>query len=623
VTAAVAVATAFAIQVSGAPIALADPDSGPVTEKTVAAAQKYADRDVEWAQEAAADAAKAADKLVRAKAAAEASAAEAAVLAAKAQQTGKVSDQRVADKAAYLAERDARALTAAQQKADETAALSVQREAEAADGAVRAERERLAFESLTPGTGTEGEPSVENVANPAAGAVKSDNIEWVGNSKGTNGNFAGANFIHYEKLGYDFLFGDGTGGLSVFSLKDPENPKFVSAVTAEELRQPGDTQARFYEGENMTVDSRRKLVYLARDPRSFGNSRHPTGRTGLYIIDVKDPWNPVLVNFHWVPAGHTATCINDCRYVWSMGPANNGSGVNGAPQNLNGGLEPSWKGVPVFVTDVRDVDHPYTYANAVDMNRNNGQTDYTHSADVDQNGVVWTSGFGGVRGYWTEGTHEDPVRKIRRKATAFDPIPYGGGTTPSVDLNNQVDHNAYHATQALGDYKKGDLLFITQENTVNCTSTSGGGAGKFVVADVSDSYDGQSWSATPENKFFINKVGEYTPKGKPGENPTAGCSAHWFTVQGDMVAIGFYGQGTRILDMTDPTNPEQVAFFRAPAQPATDTAPEVRATNASAAYWHNGYVYVADYTRGIDVLKYTGPVKGKVLKKVCWNVCDQ
>jgi hypothetical protein len=32
---------------------------------------------------------------------------------------------------------------------------------------------------------------------------------------------------------------------------------------------------------------------------------------------------------------------------------------------------------------------------------------------------------------------------------------------------------------------------------------------------------------------------------------------------------------------------------------------------------------VADYTRGIDVLKYTGPINGKVQDKVCWNVCDQ
>ena len=77
--------------------------------------------------------------------------------------------------------------------------------------------------------------SRQSCHNTATGAVKSDNIEWISNSRGlpstfgatqpgTGGNDAGANFIHYENLGYDFLFGDGTGGLSIFSLKDPEHP---------------------------------------------------------------------------------------------------------------------------------------------------------------------------------------------------------------------------------------------------------------------------------------------------------------------------------------------------------------------------------------------------------------
>ena len=42
------------------------------------------------------------------------------------------------------------------------------------------------------------------------------------------------------------------------------------------------------------------------------------------------------MTYHWVPAGHTATCINDCRYIWSVGPANNGSRVNNQPQDTRG-----------------------------------------------------------------------------------------------------------------------------------------------------------------------------------------------------------------------------------------------------------------------------------------------
>ena len=88
-----------------------------------------------------------------------------------------------------------------------------------------------------------------------------------------------------------------------------------------------------------------------------------------------------------------------------------------------------------------------------------------------------------------------------------------------------------------------------------------------------------------------------------------------------MVAIAFYGQGVRVLDLSDPTNPTQVGYIRIPSQTAPN--PVSGANNASAAYWHNGYIYVADYTRGIDVLKFTGEIEGVVQPKICWNACDK
>ena len=83
-----------------------------------------------------------------------------------------------------------------------------------------------------------------------------------------------------------------------------------------------------------------------------------------------------------------------------------------------------------------------------------------------------------------------------------------------------------------------------------------------------------------------------------------------------MVAIAFYGNGTRVLDVSDPTDIKQAGYIRIPA--ATGQV----GNNASAAYWHNGYIYIADYSRGIDVLRYTGPIKGEVQPMVCWNSCD-
>ena len=46
----------------------------------------------------------------------------------------------------------------------------------------------------------------------------------------------------------------------------------------------------------MTVDAKRKLVFLSRDPRGFGGTL-TTGQSGLYIIDVKDPYHPKILTF--------------------------------------------------------------------------------------------------------------------------------------------------------------------------------------------------------------------------------------------------------------------------------------------------------------------------------------
>jgi hypothetical protein len=450
---------------------------------------------------------------------------------------------------------------------------------------------------------------------PTAVAV-TDHVTWMDNSRGTNGNMAAANFIDYGGDLGDFMFGDGTGGLSIWSLKNPAHPVYVAKVTAAQLRQPGDTQDRFYEGENMTVDPKRKLVILSRDPRGFGGQL-TTGKSGFYVIDVKDPYNPKIVTFQSVPAGHTATCINDCQYLWSVGPYSTGTPGNNPDWFPQPAYSVKRGGVPIWVTDISDPAHPYTYPTPLDTARFDGQTGYVHSVDVDRNGIAWASGEGGVRGYYTVGTHYDPVKKVNRVATAYDPIPYAGGTTPLVnptqdDFFGYFDHNAQHITQKVGNYPSGDLLYVTNENIIAC-----GTAGELKVVSLAGSYNGEGWNSTPQSPFRLNLVGHWSPWGKPGSATTGSCSAHWFTVNGNTVVQAWYGQGTRFLDMSDPANPTQVGYFRVPNVQGSG----VTSGSASATYWHNGYVYVADYNRGIDTLKFDGTVTGTP-DGICWGSCD-
>src|SRR4051794_11487615 len=82
-----------------------------------------------------------------------------------------------------------------------------------------ADNEGISLSNVNGGTATAGtlDPALPaDVHNTANNAVKSDNISWLSNSRGLpsfsttgipgmNGNDAGATFMHFEKLGYDFL----------------------------------------------------------------------------------------------------------------------------------------------------------------------------------------------------------------------------------------------------------------------------------------------------------------------------------------------------------------------------------------------------------------------------------
>lgn len=87
---------------------------------------------------------------------------------------------------------------------------------------------------------------------------------------------------------------------------------------------------------------------------------------------------------------------------------------------------------------------------------------------------------------------------------------------------------------------------------------------------------------------------------------------------GNILVEGWYGQGTRFIDISDPEHPKQVGYFRIPAGDANVTP-----GSASAPYWHNGLVYVADYNRGVDVLHFDGKITGHPDGKICWNSCDK
>ncbi len=470
-------------------------------------------------------------------------------------------------------------------------------------------------------------------AAPASGAAK--NVVFVKNLAEAK-NATAINFLQYEQRRrgkrerLDVMVVTGRFGVKTFSLKNPRNPVKLDEVSAEDLRLEGDPpvdytdvngspKSTFWQNEDMDVDQDRKLLIVSRDPRAYGGStsREPgqtdpnnaTNIAGFYVVSAKDPADLKILSFQQLPTGHTTTCVNRCRALWSGGPASTTTQRD----------KLGWTGRPLVVTDLRDPSKPVAFPTTpIDLFRKDGVTAYSHDVQVDAAGVAWVSGDGGTRGYWTEGSHFDPIQGKTRKASALQPIPYGGGgleEAVTADTTGGFEHNAWRPVGAgapKGDarYKRGELLLATEEDfgpaLDACRSR-----GQFTIASLKGSLGGEAWRSTPEKPFRLTTVGKWSPYqqdgGRPGHRPydtlSDFCSAHYFDVDGSLVTYAWYGEGTRFLDISDPANPRQVAYWR----------PDDGIVWAS--YMYRGLVYTADRTRGVDILRLTSNAR-KVTREV-------
>jgi hypothetical protein len=444
-----------------------------------------------------------------------------------------------------------------------------------------------------------------SAAEAPAGAIK--NVEFVNNLP--EGKQATAiNFLTYGhgSKARDVMLITGRFGLKTYDMSNPESPRLLGELGNDALvlqydldlgRGPANG-GTFWQNEDMDVDQNRKLAFLSRDPRAFrGSTSSDSDIAGVYIIDVKDPAKPSLITFKQLPTGHTTSCVNDCEWLWTGGPASSRSQRD----------DLGWAGGrPIIVTDLRDPANPVSYPNRpVDLFRQDGVTAYAHDVDVDATGVAWVSGLGGMRGYWTDGVHHDPLTGKVRRATALDPIPYAGGglsddavsDNPGGWMHNGVrpaGADIKHGPSMGQGFKPGELVMGTEEwfNSTTCD-----GEGQFVISSLEGSYNGEGWRSTPEKPFRLKTVGTWSPKDKEATIPLSSCSAHYFDLRDGLIAYGWYGQGTRILDVRDPRNPIQVGYFRPDGG------------NVWASYWYDDYVVVADHARGIDILKVDGDLK--------------
>src|SRR5215213_5809906 len=482
-------------------------------------------------------------------------------------------------------------------------------------------------------------PGVADAADPLPlGAAKSANLEYVDRSADAAGITEGK----FDRIGKtDILVVTGRFGFKTYDVSDPANPALLDTFMP-----PGINPANgYWQDEDMELDTKRNLIIGALDPRHneldesvcpFNDGlavRDPDCRSGFFVISYSDPANLTQVgDFVSLPAGHTASCIQDCRYIWTGGPARRSDQDNLGPIIPQGAGLPSVQnrligdGRPIWVTDLRNPARPVVSDEPIDLWRNDGYTDYSHDVDEDEQGIAWVAGRGGIRGYATSGWHRDPYQNRFRRASPFDPILVAGGGVAWDDPNVQGDdgtaqpvmlmHNSGRPTDGsvrASGVKKGNVLVGTEEDF---TTTNGcGDSGRIVLSDITDSMGGEPASQSTRAKpYRMKTLDSFHPfrNEQPTSNPTAGCSAHYFEIEGAMLGAAWYGQGLRLLDISNARDVAQVGYYRVsgtgtdnPTSNSWDVAFRSVETKSrgKGGKRTEDYVYLFDMSRGVEVLK--------------------
>jgi hypothetical protein len=394
---------------------------------------------------------------------------------------------------------------------------------------------------------------------PPTGLAPRENVEYVGGDNGFTGG-------HMAREGDRLYLGSYGNGLRIYDISEPAAPRFLGKYTPG-LRADAPPDAAVFDGRHIAVlnGTRRTHALLPNDAR--------TDRTEF--LDVTDPANPKLL---WTfgpdqvdGESHNGDIVDARRlYFPSGGVGAQGLRIYdlnpllglpaGAPRNI-------YRGDPAKLWEAS----PYRGSQPVGA-------PYTHTHDIE----IYVD-------YPVDGLGRRDIALLAEGGNYL-----GNGNTGSVfvidvtDPANPVvllrwlhasgpDHHPiryHHEVQFLDSDPR--LMLVTDEDL----HSGCGGAGGIVAVRLSPDLR----HATELSEWFI-----------PFGTPAPVCSVHVFTSDGPLVFLGSYNAGLQVVDYSDPADPRQVGHFIAEG-----------ATSWGALY-HQGYVYVGDMSRGLDVFRYTGP----------------
>lgn len=273
----------------------------------------------------------------------------------------------------------------------------------------------------------------------------------------------------------------------------------------------------------------------------------------LYVYDVRDPTKVELVAEVPGAGTHTMTCVLDCRYLYGSYKAATEAGPTSTGE----------------VVDLRDPAAPKVLgdwtADGVLPSRK------VHDLTEIAPGLVLSASA--------------PIQLMDIRANPVKPA--------VLVRSPEEDTRRWHSVEWP---RQGLDKFVLAIFETNATPRCEAGVGPFQVFDASRA--AQTGKLEPLSSYSLSNENTELTSGNPPANAGLGCSPHWFQTRpswhdGGVVAMGAYDHGVKFLRVQPSGAIWETGHFRAPE------------TNASAAYWITcDIVYVVDYTRGFDVLRF-------------------
>lgn len=334
-------------------------------------------------------------------------------------------------------------------------------------------------------------------------------------------------------------------GVYIYDAADPAAPALLGQLPAAQIG-AGAALAQEEPDTNGKI-----LLVNAYNPSSPGG---PAATGDLYVVDVKDPAAPAIVGSVAV-TDHTWTCVLDCKYA---------IGRTG------------------HVVDLRDPTKPEVVGN---WREKTGVLTYVHDLEEIRPGRVIASGQPSL---YMDVRNPLKPRILTAIESEFHNLGYHGADWANAGKDPLLVMGAEVAPAGSTNAAGSDCT----DESIHAVATYD--ARSVVKADRSGWKKPTSFRKLKE--WRVSGRGAYADGNAPAHTLYCG---HWFDTHpdwraGGVLALAHYDWGTRFLDVDRKGNIEQIGYF----QP-------VRGYTASVKWIDDEIVYVHDYARGLEVLRFS------------------